>query len=624
MFGLSLLSVALLAAIVTGTSAAILAWRERPEGGAGWLSLLLAGQVWWTTFLFFELEATTLAAKALWYDVQWVGVVVIPVAWVLFAFEYTGRDRYVTPGIIAALAVVPVVTLAVVVTGDPGGLIQADADVGESVAGSFLQVTPGPWYYAAAGYTYLLGLIGSVPILQLVRDDARPFRGQSAALLVGTAAPWASSVLYLSGAVSLGGLDPTPLAFAVSGVAYLLALSRFRLLSLTPAPRRRARQLVFEQLHDPAFVVGTEGYVVDLNECAAEIFGIDRRAAVGEPADTVVPRYAGLSDATDDSLTVTVVGAKGRRPYEATVRDVSDAHDRSIGQVVVFHDVGEYIGQQQRLDVLNRVFRHDIRTETNLIRGYTDQLRSDPTNERALSVVERSATRILELSERTRRASELFDPVSETPPPVSLACVVDDVVSELRTEHPGARISVEGAVPPVTVPAVIRVVVKNLCSNAIRHNDAEAPGVWIRASVDSDWVDIVVADDGPGIDDAECDVLKRGTETPLEHGSGIGLWIVKWAADQVGGDVAFDCREPRGTTVTVSVPKTGSDTSDGQTQSHGSPEPDVSGGGGGGSVTDGVRDVGTPAGGGGASQAGSGSGAPGGSTTDGQPFGSGR
>ena len=318
------------------------------------------------------------------------------------------------------------------------------------------------------------------------------------------------------------------------------------------------------------------------------------------------------------------MGAKGRRPYEATVRDVSDAHDRSIGQVVVFHDVGEYIGQQQRLDVLNRVFRHDIRTETNLIRGYTDQLRSDPTNERALSVVERSATRILELSERTRRASELFDPVSETPPPVSLACVVDDVVSELRTEHPGARISVEGAVPPVTVPAVIRVVVKNLCSNAIRHNDAEAPGVWIRASVDGDWVDIVVADDGPGIDDAECDVLKRGTETPLEHGSGIGLWIVKWAADQVGGDVAFDCREPRGTTVTVSVPKTGSDTSDGQTQSHGSPEPDVSGGGGGGSVTDGVRDVGTSAGGAGASQAGSGSGAPGGSTTDGQPFGSGR
>ena len=589
MYGLSPLSVALLAAVVTGTSAAILAWRERPEGGAGWLSLLLAGQVWWTTFLVFELEATTLAAKALWYDIQWIGVVVIPVAWVLFAFEYTGRDRYVTPGILAALAVVPIVTLAVVVTGDPGGLIQADAGVGESVAGSFLQITPGPWYYVAAGYTYLLGLIGSVPILQLVRDDARPFRGQSAALLVGTAAPWASSVLYLSGTVSLGGLDPTPLAFAVSGVAYLLALSRFRLLTLTPAPRRRARQLVFEQLHDPAFVVGTEEYVVDLNKSAAEIFGIDRQTAVGERAVAIVPRYAEIADANDDTSTVTIVGSNGRRPYEATVRGVTDAHDRSIGRVVVFHDVGEYIGQQQRLDVLNRVFRHDIRTETNLIQGYADQLRSDPTNERALSVVEQSATRILELSERTRTASELFDPVSKTPPPVSLACVIDDVVSELRREHPNARISVEGEIPPVTVPAVVRVAVENLCSNAIRHNNAEAPGVWIRATVDNDWVDLVVADDGPGIDDAECDVLERGTETPLEHGSGIGLWIVKWAVDHVGGDIAFNCRDPHGTTVTVSVPKAGSEES-----------------------------------GDGASRAGSGSATPGSSTTDGRPSGSGR
>lgn len=623
MYGLSPLSVALLAAVVTGTSAAILAWRERPEGGAGWLSLLLAGQVWWATFLVFELEATTLAAKAVWYDVQWIGVVVIPVAWVLFAFEYTGRDRYVTPGVLAALAVVPVVTLAVVATGDPGGLIQADADLAESATGSFLQVTPGPWYYVAAGYTYLLGLVGSVPILQLVRDDARPFRGQSAALLVGTAAPWGSSVLYLSGAVSLGGLDPTPLAFAVSGVAYLLALSRFRLLTLTPAPRRRARQLVFEQLHDPAFVVGTEGYVVDLNESAAEIFGIDRRAAVGERAVAIVPRYAELSDAADATSTVTIMGSNGRRPYEATIRDVSDAHDRSIGQVVVFHDVGEYIGQQQRLDVLNRVFRHDIRTETNLIQGYTDRLRSDPTNERALSVVEQSATRILELSERTRTASELFDPVSETPP-VSLACVIDGVVSDLRADHPSARVSVEGEVPSVTVPAVVRVVVENLCSNAIRHNDAEAPGVWIRANGDGDWVDLVVADDGPGIDDAECDVLERGTETPLEHGSGIGLWIVKWAVDHVGGDIAFDRRDPRGTTVTVSVPKARTERSTGPTQPHGSPGHDPSSGDGSGTVTDGVRDVGATAGGDGASQAGSGSAPPGGSTTDGQPSGSGR
>lgn len=554
MIGLSPLSVALLAAVATGTSAAILAWRERPDAGAAWLALLLVGQVWWTTFLVFELEASALAAKALWYDVQWVGVVVVPVAWLLFALEYTGRDRYVRPGVVAAVCIAPLITLLVVAAGDPLGLIVADRQVTDTAVGSFLRVEPGPWYYVMAGYTYLLGLIGSVPILQLVRDDARPFRGQSAALLVGTAAPWVSSIVYLSGAIPVLGLDPTPLAFAVSGVAYLLALSRFRLLTLTPAPRRRARQLVFEQLHDPVFVVGTEGYVLDLNRCAAEIFEIDRRTAIGEAATAVIPRYDDLKDEHGDVGPLSIVGLNGRRPYEVTVRDVTDDHGRAIGRLAVYHDVGEYLVQQQRLNVLNRVFRHDIRTETNLIQGYADRLATVPGDEQALSVVKESAARIYELSERTRAASDLFDPVAEPDPPVLVGEIVEEAASDLRNEWPRAEVSVGDNVPGVRVPATLRAVVENLCSNAVQHNDADRPCVWIDASTEGGWITLTVADDGPGIDPAERDVLAQGTETPLEHASGVGLWIVKWGIDTIGGRVSFADREPEGTIVTVAIP----------------------------------------------------------------------
>lgn len=555
MAALSPLSVALLVAVTVGLAAAILAWRERPEPGATWLSALLVGQVWWATFLVFELEAATLPAKALWYDVQWVGVVAVPVGWLFFALAYTGYDRYVTPFSVAAVCIVPAATVAVAAAGDPGNLLATERVVRETAVGTFLDVVPGPLYYIIAGYTYLLGAVGSVPLLQLIRDDARPFRGQSAALLVGTAAPWAGSVAYITGAIPIPGLDPTPLVFVISGVAYLLALSRFRLLTLAPAPRRRARQLVFEQLHDPVFVVGTEGYLVDLNESAAETFGIDRRAAIGQPAASAVPRYDAvrdLADGGDKPRAIPIVGRDGRRPYEATVRDVVDDHDRTSARVITFHDVGAYLGQQQRLNVLNRVFRHDVRTETNLIQGYAERLRSDATDERALSVIDRSAGRILELSERTRTAGKLFDPTEEYASS-PLPDVVDEAVADAREIDPDARVEV-GRVPAVAVSVVLRVVLKNLCSNAVRHNDGASPWVQIDATVADDWVDVTVADDGPGIDPAEYDVLDRGTETPLRHGSGIGLWIVKWGVDHLGGRIDFDEREPRGTTVTVSVP----------------------------------------------------------------------
>jgi signal transduction histidine kinase len=64
-----------------------------------------------------------------------------------------------------------------------------------------------------------------------------------------------------------------------------------------------------------------------------------------------------------------------------------------------------------------------------------------------------------------------------------------------------------------------------------------------------------VADDGPGIPEMEIEVLESGEETPLAHSSGIGLWLVNWLTDHLNGQISFENREPRGSIVTVRLPK---------------------------------------------------------------------
>jgi PAS domain S-box-containing protein len=66
-------------------------------------------------------------------------------------------------------------------------------------------------------------------------------------------------------------------------------------------------------------------------------------------------------------------------------------------------------------------------------------------------------------------------------------------------------------------------------------------------------VEIHIADDGPGISDQEQAVFSTGVETPLIHGSGLGLWVVYWIVSSHGGRTEVTASVD-GTTMMISVP----------------------------------------------------------------------
>ena len=545
------LTAVMLVTVAVGTAAAILAWRERPEPGATPLAAMLAGQVWWSTFFVFELRAPTLAEKTLYSNVQWVGVVLIPVAWLLFALEYTGRDRYLRPGYVALLSVVPAVTVGFALAGDPYDLLYLDTTLVADGGAATLRRVGGPWFWIVTGYTYLLGLLGSIPLLGLVGSDALPFRGQSLALLVGTVAPWASNALFLAGAVPSGGIDPTPVLFAVSGVAYLGAITRFRLLGTSPSPNHRAGRLVFERMRDGAVVVDRHDRVVDMNERAAAVLDVEPSAVLGAPAEEVVPNFHRLPGEGQSSRHFSTGEGLNADRYDATVTAVSDVRGVALGRVIAFHDVSDHLRRQQRLEVLNRVLRHNIRTETNLIHGNADLI--DAEGDR-VEAVKGGAARIEEISDKARDVIDIFERGRRSDDGVALSAVLRECVDTLRERHPDVAVDCEADDGLGTVPSVLTPVFHNVVENAVEHNPAAEPRVWIRATRTDGEVRVRVADDGPGIADYERAVLERGNETALEHGSGLGLWLIAWGTDMTDGELTIADREGGGTVVTVTLP----------------------------------------------------------------------
>jgi signal transduction histidine kinase len=550
---LSVMQLVLLVTIAIGAAGALLAWRERPEPGAVPLALLLLTQCWWSATLFFRIDAAGLAAKTFWLNVSWVGVPFIPVTWLFFSLEYTGHSEYVRPRYIALASVIPAITAVLALTNGYHDLLHETIRLAEQNGGTQLVRTFGIWYWIIAGYTYLLGLLGAVPLLEFVTSEINSFRGQSLAILIGLFAPWVTNVLFLLDVLSTGAVDPTPIAFSVSGIAYLGALTRFELFGTSPTPIRPARRSIFDRMRGGVIVLDRYGNVVDMNDRAGAAINISPAEALGQPVETAVPQLGPVDGQRVQAGQTVLQPEETSQSYDVSATEVTDTHDRRIGHIVTLTDISDYLRQQQRLEVLNRVFRHNIRTNIQVIVSNAEYLATGEETEPA-ETVKRNALEIQEVSEKIRLVLDSFEKVRDGTKPVSLRIVLEEKVETLREEYP--ETSVESDLPEGTfyVDSVLDDVLWNVLENAAAHNDSAEPEVRVEAWGEDDSVTVVVADNGPGIDDEELAILNEGGETPLEHGSGIGLALILWGTEMVGGTVTVEDNDPTGTVVTLDIP----------------------------------------------------------------------
>nr|WP_233739829.1 ATP-binding protein [Halovenus carboxidivorans] len=137
--------------------------------------------------------------------------------------------------------------------------------------------------------------------------------------------------------------------------------------------------------------------------------------------------------------------------------------------------------------------------------------------------------------------------------PTDLVAVVGDIVEQAGENYPDLSVTVD-APDRLVVPAYpsVETALWELVEN-VGEYAGESPTAEITLRERGESAVITIADDGPGLPDAERDVLQTGTETQLVHGSGLGLWSVYWVAMSHRGDL--DIETDGGTRVTLTLPQ---------------------------------------------------------------------
>ena len=210
--------------------------------------------------------------------------------------------------------------------------------------------------------------------------------------------------------------------------------------------------------------------------------------------------------------------------------------------------------RRQRLNrVLNRVLRHNLRNEMSVISSYAELLQRRLSGEEATYARKISAT-----SEKLRTLSETARKLEaniESPPEIDdtdIVPIVGRVAGQIDDSYPDVSVTVNAPESAVAKSAPrLETAVWELMDNAATHA-GESPSVAATVRLADDWTLLRITDNGPGLPEQDMEVLVCGKETPLVHGSGLGLCLIHWIVESLGGQLTVPETE-NGTCIEIAL-----------------------------------------------------------------------
>ena len=303
----------------------------------------------WSLGYFFELTAVSLETKIIWAKIEYLGIVLTPLLWFIFSWQYVSRDQWLTRKRLLLLLIVPALTFLFVITNEWHGLIWQETSLIMTSTMRMLEVSYGFWFWLHSAYSYLLLLVGSIVLLRAFRRFATIHRWQIGVLLLGPLAPWIGNIVYLTGVSPIPNFDLTPLAFTISGVVFAWDVFRLNLLDLVPI----ARRALIDSMSDAMLVVDVENRIVDVNEAFALLVGQSEKELVGQSIKALFtdqPEWARAYNVTDqhedyDWQDLEVNG----RYYDARTSMLFNDQQQPRGRLIILRDITERREMEQEL-----------------------------------------------------------------------------------------------------------------------------------------------------------------------------------------------------------------------------------------------------------------------------------
>ena len=248
-------------------------------------------------------------------------------------------------------------------------------------------------------------------------------------------------------------------------------------------------------------------------------------------------------------------------------RQVCDAFNHMAAQL-------ENSAEQRLKDEANRRellagISHDLRTPLTTINGYLDGIKSGVAatpemQEKYFATIKNNTVSMKHIIEQLFLFSKLdMDEFPLSPRRVDIMRATTDIIEELTDEYSGRGlvITVDESLENVFVhidSAQLRRVFVNILENSASYKEKETGHMIISSSLENGFIQLVLADDGPGVSSWELPNLFNAfyRADPSRHtkGSGLGLAISAKIIERSGGTIHAEKSVSGGLAVVIRLP----------------------------------------------------------------------
>jgi PAS domain S-box-containing protein len=219
-----------------------------------------------------EISIQDLAWKTTFSKLQYLGTVCISPLWLVFVTDLIGiKNKQLINKYLLLTCVIPFLTLLLVFTNELHHLVWASLSSDYSTLGIIQIYNHGVFFYIHAAYAYILMLVGTIMLFRHLFDSKKFKKMQIFFVIVAAIVPWVINALYLFDEKIFLGMDPTPFAFALTGILLSLSIFKYQLFELIPL----AKQTLFSVMDIGFVILDKDNAVIEINPAAKKILALN-------------------------------------------------------------------------------------------------------------------------------------------------------------------------------------------------------------------------------------------------------------------------------------------------------------------------------------------------------------